>query len=180
MANKKKLWFNEANVIHPSEEETRWFYPDKLGYIKNDNLIEWIITEFKKVEKTEDELQLIVGCDSQPRGILTRFASVVCLYNVGKGGNYFYTINYKNSRKYKDNPKLRIFDEVHLAVEFAQDIFDKTGFVPTIDIDASPKEKKHYTSDISDSLMGYVRSFGFNPRIKPNPIASCVGDRHSK
>lgn len=180
MANKKKLWANEAMGISPSEEEVRWFYPDKLGYIKNDNLIEWIVTEFEKNSKTEDELQLIVGCDSQPRGVLTRFASVVCLYKVGKGGNYFYSINYKSSKKYKTNPKSRIFDEVVLAVAIAQDIFDKTGLVPTVDIDASPKEKKHYTSDISEGLMGYVKSFGFNPRIKPNPIASCVGDRHSK
>lgn len=68
-----------------------------------------------------------------------------------------------------------------MSIEVADFIVDKTGLIPEIHIDASPKGAGEFTSAFSDSLKGYAVSAGYECRLKPDsPIANAVADRHSK
>lgn len=156
--------------------------------ILESQVFDWI----KKTQQEDEdsEYQIIVGTDSHRHGPYFRFISVICIYKVGKGGNYYFLETYESSDKYlqgqrgrkaKGNQKIRMFDEVTRSIELAEKVFDETGLLPVVDIDASPSFKKEFTSEFSDQLKGYVTSAGFVATIKPDShIASAVADRHTK
>jgi len=138
----------------------------------------------------ENDYQVIVGTDSHRYSDQFRFITVICVYRVGKGGNYYYLENYEPRENYvqatrgkrvKGNQKLRMFNEVVRSVEMATNLFDTTGVLPVVHIDASPSHRKEFTSEFSDQLKGYVASNGFECVLKPNSfVANAIADKHSK
>jgi len=138
----------------------------------------------------EADCQVIIGTDSHMHGWFFRFITVICVYRVGKGGNYYYLetseprgnyIQVTRGKKFKGNQKLRMFNEVAKSVELAINLFDHTGILPVIHIDASPAHRKKFTSEFSDQLKGYVTNNGFECVLKPNSfVANAIADKHSK
>lgn len=150
---------------------------------------------FDWVSKTkldlENEHQVIVGTDSHMHGQHFRFISVVCVYKVGKGGYYYYLESYEprdnyvqkglRGKKVKGNQKLRMFNEVARSCDVATSLWEETGVLPIVHIDASPSHKKEFTSEFSDQLKGYVDAHGFQCALKPvSWAASVVADRYTK
>jgi hypothetical protein len=149
---------------------------------------------FGWVEKTqldrENEYQVIVGTDSHMAGRQFRFITVICVYRVGKGGNYYYTEEYEPRERYvgvargkkvKGNQKMRMFNEVERSVEMANRLFDTTGVLPIVHIDASPSHRHEFTSEFSEQLKGYVVASGYECVLKPDSfVANAVADKHSK
>jgi len=138
----------------------------------------------------ENDCQVIVGTDSHMHGRICRFITVICVYRVGKGGYYYYLETYEPREKYiqagrgkkvKGNQKLRMFTEVERSVSIAETLFDQTGVIPVVHIDASPSTMQEFTSEFSDRLKGYVMAMGFECVLKPNSfVANAVADKHSK
>lgn len=149
---------------------------------------------FDWVNKTkldrENEYQVIVGTDSHMHGKFFRFITVICVYRVGKGGNYYYLENYEpreryvqgqRGRKVKGNQKMRMFNEVERSVAMAETLLDMTGIVPVVHIDASPSHRHEFTSEFSDQLKGYVTGCGYECVLKPDSfVANAVADKHTK
>lgn len=152
-----------------------------------DFVFDWVSsTKFDR----ENTYQVIVGTDSHMHGREFRFITVVCVYRVGKGGNYYYLETYEprenyvqgaRGKKVKGNQKMRMFVEVEKSISLADSLFEKTGVLPIIHIDASPFHKKEFTSAFSDQLKGYVTGAGYECVLKPDSfVANAVADKHTK
>lgn len=168
------------------ETPTLWKNSDGKRFAQ-EHVFNWVAST--KLDR-ENDYQVIVGTDSHMHGHQFRFITVVCVYRVGKGGNYYYLENYEPRENYvqaargkrvKGNQKLRMFNEVVRSVEMATTLFDTTGVLPIVHIDASPSHRKEFTSEFSDQLKGYVTSNGFECALKPNSfVANAIADKHSK
>lgn len=150
-------------------------------------MLEWITAA--NADK-DNSYELIVGSDSQMRGRQFCFITVVCLVKIGKGGNYRYNEHFVprttfvqagKGKRVKGNQKLRMYAEVERSITVAMDIFEKTGLLPVVHIDASTRDKKEFTSEFSDELAGMVKACGFECVLKPESfVANAVADRHTK
>ena len=115
---------------------------------------------------------------------------MICVYKVGKGGNYYYLENYEprenylqgaKGKKVKGNQKMRMFNEVERSVEMAEKLFEQCGMVPIVHIDASPSHRHEFTSEFSEQLKGYVTACGYECVLKPDSfVANAVADKHTK
>jgi predicted RNase H-related nuclease YkuK (DUF458 family) len=162
----------------------KWHQPDK-GKIQYHEMIEWIQNKLEQDEENLLDYHLIVGTDSQKRSSKVRFVTIVALYREGKGGMYFYTSHLLPREMFgkNKNDKTRIYQEVDYSVEVANELLSDLGelILPSVHVDASPKHKKEFTSDISDNLISMIRSYGFEPCIKPFSFAaSSIANKHSK
>lgn len=181
---------NQFDVIFDSKEQVtpplkrKWTQPDK-GKITCNDVVSWIKNKIKIDEEDISTYHLIVGTDSQKRSSKIRFVTIIALYKEGKGGMYFYTSHLLPKELFGKTKydKSRIYQEVDYSIETANQLMTDVGdlIIPSIHIDASPKHKKEYTSDISDNLMSLIRSYGFEPCIKPFSFAaSSIANKHSK
>ena len=132
--------------------------------------------------KRDRKCTISVGTDSQVIGKTFRFISVLCIYNPGKGGFYYYLQKYCDRDNYRlHNQKMRMFDEVAKSIELAVLLRDETGVLPEVHIDASPEKYEEFTSSFSEQLKGYVLGMGFTPVLKPESFAaSTIADKHTK
>jgi len=138
----------------------------------------------------ENEYQVIVGTDSHMAGRSFRFITVVCVYRVGKGGNYYYLENYEprenylgnnRGKKVKGNQKMRMFTEVERSIAMADKLLEFCSVIPVIHIDASPADRHEFTSEFSDQLQGYATACGYECVLKPYSfVANAVADKHTK
>lgn len=166
----KKKWKNSDGAKFTEEEVFNWVSAS--------------------INNPEYECQVIVGTDSHMAGRSFRFITVVCVYKVGKGGNYYYYEDYEprenylqgqKGRKVKGNQKLRMFNEVERSIAIADRLLEICEVVPVIHIDASPAGRHEFTSEFSDQLQGYANSCGYECVLKPDSfVANTVADKHSK
>lgn len=152
------------------------------------HVLEWVANTKNDFE---NEYQVIVGTDSHMAGRSFRFITVVCVYRVGKGGNYYYHESYEprenyiqgnaRGKKVKGNSKMRMFNEVERSVAMAEKILDVCGVIPVVHIDASPSHRHEFTSEFSEQLKGYVTASGYECVLKPDSfVANAVADKHTK
>ncbi|NBP56908.1 hypothetical protein EBU71_10340 [bacterium] len=127
--------------------------------------------------------EIAVGTDSQHRGQYLFYITVICLWERGRGGTYYYKSECQKRQPHMVNSsqKMRMFEEVSRTIEIANLITEKTGIKPVCHIDASLPIKKEYTSSFSEQLRGYVISSGYICVLKPESYAAnCIADRHTK
>lgn len=157
-----------------SQEKQRWYDAD-------DKELKISVEEWIQKGTVKHSYKLFVGTDSHVEGKRFRFVTVVCLYEEGKGGNYVRTTSFEDRNTYKGKTHLRMFREVELSIEMANNMFEKTGMIAEIHIDASPAEAEEFTSSFSGQLVGYAKASGWEARIKPESwVASAVSDRHTR
>lgn len=179
---------NTMNKAEEVQVETPVIWRNSEGKkFDQDHVFDWVSTT--KLDR-ESEYQVIVGTDSHMHGRQFRFISVICVYRVGKGGNYYYLESYEPRERYvqpghgkrvKGNQKMRMFNEVERSIDLATSLFDATGVLPVVHVDASPSTMKEFTSEFSDQLSGYVVANGFTCVLKPTSfVANCIADRHTK
>lgn len=157
-----------------------WKDPDG-NVITNDKLMEWI----SRSNISNNTHELIVGVDSHLHKQTYHFITVVCLYEKGRGGYYYYNISECNRKTFKGaypaKVRARMFHETGLAIETATQIQEATGKTPIVHIDVSPPNAKELSSMCSDELKGYVINCGFEVVVKPwSFVASGVANKHSK
>lgn len=158
IAPEKKIWLDADNNILPITVE------------------EWVLNVSQK-----HDYKLFIGTDSHIEGRKFRFATVVCLYEEGKGGNYVINKTYEDRLNFKGQPAARMFREVEYSIQMANFLFEKTGMIPEIHIDASPEDANEFTSSFSKNLVGYATGFGFKACIKPDSwVATTISDKYTK
>lgn len=177
-----------ATVTNGSETPTlAWKNSDGKRF-SDEHVFGWV--ENTQLDR-ESEFQVFVGTDSHRNGRFFKFITVICVYRVGKGGNYFYTEEWEPRERYvlgnvrgkktKGNQKMRMFNEVERSVEMANRLFEATGVLPVVHVDASPSHRQEFTSEFSEQLKGYVIGSGFECVLKPDSfVANAIADKHSK
>lgn len=134
-----------------------------------------ILTDYiKEYLKTHEDIEILIGCDSQNHRRVTSYAVVVVLYNPGRGGHVLY--------QKEDTPKerirsIRLMNEVWRSIETAQQLKDAGLPEPAyIDIDINPNEK-FKSSEVFKSAVGLVEGMGYRCRYKTlGPCAVCCAD----
>jgi len=164
--------------------DRKWHQPDK-GKVKYTDIVSWVKNKIYSDFDCLENYHLIVGTDSQKRSTNVRFVTIVALYKEGKGGMYFYTSHLLPKELFgrTKNDKSRIYQEVDYSIEVANELSQELCdlIVPTVHVDVSPKYKKEYSSDISDNVISIIRSYGYEPCIKPFSFAaSSIANKHSK
>ncbi len=117
------------------------------------------------------ELKACIGTDSQVKGKITEFATVIVFIRKGKGG-FMYIHN--ETTKQKMSIKQRMLVEVSKSIEVAYalcNIFSRYSVDMEVhaDINTNPKFK---SNDALKEAMGYIMGMGFAFKAKPHAFAS--------
>lgn len=117
------------------------------------------------------ELKVCIGTDSQVKGKVTEFATVIVFIRKGKGG-FMYIHN--ETTKQKMSIKQRMLLEVNKSIEAAYtlcNIFSRYSVDMEVhaDINTNPNFK---SNDALKEAMGYIVGMGFAFKAKPEAFAS--------
>jgi predicted RNase H-related nuclease YkuK (DUF458 family) len=117
------------------------------------------------------ELKVCIGTDSQVKGNLTEFATVVVFIRKGKGG-FMYIQPEASTQKF--SVKERMLREVAKSIDVAYSLaplFTHFGVDMEVhaDINTNPAFK---SNDALKEAMGYIMGMGFAFKAKPNAFAS--------
>jgi uncharacterized protein len=116
-------------------------------------------------------LKICIGCDSQVKGKIIDFATVVLILREKKGGFMYFKIQ---RRMQTMSIKERMITEVGIAVNTAFDlcpILDKypVGLEVHADINSDPSFKSNVALK---EAMGYILGMGYTFKAKPDAFAS--------
>ena len=117
------------------------------------------------------ELKVCIGTDSQVKGRVTEFATVIVFIRKGKGG--FMYIHNEITRQ-RMSIKQRMLMEVNKSIEAAYalcNIFSRFSVDMEVhaDINTNPNFK---SNDALKEAMGYIVGMGFAFKAKPEAFAS--------
>ena len=128
----------------------------------------------KEYMSTKENVEILIGCDSQNFSDKTIYAIVVALYDKGKGAHVLYN-RWKTQREPTRN--VRLLNEVWYAVEVAEHL--KNAGLPKvkwIDIDINP-DPKFKSNEVLRQAVGLVEGMGYSVRYKTlGPIATYAAD----
>jgi predicted RNase H-related nuclease YkuK (DUF458 family) len=124
-----------------------------------------------KEKKAGHELKVCIGTDSQVKGKVTEFATVIVFIRKGKGG-FMYIHN--EITKERMSIKQRMLKEVSKSIEIAYELcrlftLYNVDMEVHADINTNPAFK---SNDALKEAMGYIMGMGFAFRAKPHAFAS--------
>jgi predicted RNase H-related nuclease YkuK (DUF458 family) len=134
------------------------------------------LTDYKSVDVKEyvtdyiinnDDIKVLVGCDSQQFGRSLKYATVIVLYHQGKGGH----VLFRAERVNKTNTiKEKILGEVNRSIEIATYLKYECGIdVDQIDLDINDDPMYKSNTALTEAV-GYVLGMGFNVAHKPEEL----------
>ena len=116
-------------------------------------------------------LKVCIGTDSQVRGKVTEYATVIVFVREKKGG-FMYISNYKE--QVKRSLKERMITEVGKSVEVAYslcDLLDRYNVELEVHADINTDPSFQSNTALKEA-MGYILGMGFVFKAKPNAFAS--------
>ena len=121
-----------------------------------------------------NDVDILIGCDSQNRADKTTYAVVVALYHRGKGAHVLFR---RWQTKKEWTRSTRLLNEVWYSVETAE--FLKEAGIPKprwIDVDLNP-DPKYKSNEVFRQAVGMVEGMGYEVRYKTlGPIATYAAD----
>ncbi len=136
---------------------------------------ESIIDEVKKTlireQNNGNRLKVCIGTDSQVRGNITDFATVIVFLREKRGGFMFI----KNDKSHQQfSIKERMLTEVTMSIQVAYELcelFDE--FKIDMEVHADINTNPNFNSNLAlKEAMGYIMSMGFIFKAKPDAFAS--------
>jgi predicted RNase H-related nuclease YkuK (DUF458 family) len=128
----------------------------------------------KEYMELNNDVEILIGCDSQNFSDKTIYAIVVALYHKGKGAHVLYN-KWKTQRE--QTRSVRLLNEVWYAVEVAETM--KNSGIPKvkwIDIDINP-DPQFKSNEVFRHAVGLVEGMGYEVRYKSlGPIATYAAD----
>ena len=123
-------------------------------------------------EKEEGyKLKVCIGTDSQVKGDIVEFASVIVFLREKKGG-FMFISNYREERVMALRERMIL--EVGRSIEVAYglcDLLDKHGVA--LEVHADINTDPHFKSNVAlKEAMGYILGMGFEFKAKPDAFAS--------
>ena len=118
-----------------------------------------------------NEIKACIGTDSQVKGSVTQFATVIVFIRKGKGG-FMYIRNHISRQKM--SIKQRMLTEVAMSIDIAYFLcniftFYNVDMEVHADINTNPNFK---SNDALKEAMGYILGMGFAFKAKPEAFAS--------
>lgn len=128
----------------------------------------------KQYLKDHPETELLIGGDSQNRGLNTYYAVVVAFYNPGKGAHIIYSRT-KTSKEY--DKATRLIKEVWNSVEVAELLREEgLNVVRYIDLDLNP-DPKYGSNSVFRQAVGMCEGMGYEVRFKTlGPLVTTMAD----
>ncbi len=125
------------------------------------------------VRETEagNKLKVCIGTDSQVRGKVTEYATVIVFLREKKGG-FMFISNYKSKKQMK--LKERMITEVAKSVEVAYSLCDLLDLYDVaLEVHADINTDPEFQSNTAlKEAMGYILGMGFVFKAKPDAFAS--------
>jgi predicted RNase H-related nuclease YkuK (DUF458 family) len=151
------------------EQQQQW---RKLNGTRIKKSIEDEIREVLLQEKAAGtNISVCIGTDSQVKGGITEFATVIVFIRKGKGG-FMYISNEICKRRMP--VKQRMLEEVQRSIDVAYSLCDlfiafNVAMEVHADINTDPKFK---SNEAFRDAMGYITGMGFAFKAKPHAFAS--------
>ena len=116
-------------------------------------------------------LKVCIGTDSQVRGKVVEFATVIVFLREKKGG-FMYIANYKTEQKMSIRERMIL--EVARSVEIAYALCETLDeHDVALEVHADINTDPHFKSNTAlKEAMGYILGMGFVFKAKPNAFAS--------
>lgn len=135
------------------------------------SIINAVENTLKQETSAGNRLKVCIGTDSQVKGVITEFATVIVFVREKRGGFMF--IHSERTSK-KMGLKERMLQEVAKSIDIAYQLCDlldqyKVELEVHADINTDPQFKSN--SALSEA-MGYILSMGFIFKAKPDAFAS--------
>lgn len=147
----------------------------KWRRLNGDKISEPILNAVEKTIKLETgkghKLKVCIGTDSQVRGELTEFATVIVFLREKKGG-FMFISNDKttNTMSLKERMIMEVAKSVEVAYSLC-DLLDKYNV--ELEVHADINTDPHFQSNTAlKEAMGYILGMGFVFKAKPNAFAS--------
>lgn len=125
-------------------------------------------------ERKEDNIEIIIGTDSQNKGSRTIYSTVIVLYTPGHGGHCIF----KRWKTKKEKVRqVRLLNEVEESINIANALVDAGCPKPKyIDVDINPNPRfKSY--EVYQTAKGWVESLGYEVRFKTiAPLVTSAAD----
>ena len=141
------------------------------GTIIKDPIKKAVEQAIVKEHQLGNKLKVCIGTDSQVRGKVTEYATVIVFLREGRGGFMF--IN-NDKQTVNLSIKERMLQEVAKSIDIAYqlcDLLDKYNVELEVhaDINTDPQFK---SNSALNEAMGYILSMGFAFKAKPDAFAS--------
>ncbi len=148
-----------------------------MGWKKfsGENLSSPVLDEVEKTIEREyaagNKLKVCIGTDSQVKGAVTDFATVIVFLREHKGGFMF--INQERTSR-KMSIKERMLCEVQKSIEIAYSLCDLLDLYDVdLEVHADINTNPNFKSNAAlHEAMGYILSMGFVFKAKPEAFAS--------
>ena len=128
-----------------------------------------IVEYVKDYVKTHDNIDVIVGTDSQVDRQKTIFSTVIAMYDRGNGdhghGAHCISMEWYLPKYPKGQRLTKLLREVEESIKIAKVLRDSGVNIKYIDIDISPNPK-HKSSEAYPAAYGWVTGEGFECRDK--------------
>lgn len=132
---------------------------------------EAVTTAIEREQADGHRIKVCIGTDSQVRGKLVEFATVIVFVREKKGG-FMFISNYKTEQKM--GIRERMILEVARSVEVAYALCDQLEkHKVELEVHADINTDPHFESNVAlKEAMGYILGMGFVFKAKPNAFAS--------
>lgn len=146
---------------------------------------DWLTAQGETVNQTtlldvlgDVDASVHIGSDSHYIGGEWVFATVVCAYRDGRGGNFFY----RRKRLPKSSFRSlydRLMQEVSYSLEAAEEVKTMISRDPAIHLDVNWENTA--TAKLMPQLTSYVRAMGYEAKVKPEAWASSsIADKKAR
>ncbi len=156
-------------MINKLHNMTRWrkFNGDNIELAIKEEVEQAILRE----RASGNKLMVCIGTDSQVRGEVVEFATVIVFLREKKGG--FMYIHNDRSRQ-PMTLKERLLNEVSMSINIAYELCDLLDRHDVdLEVHADINTNPHFKSNTALSeAMGYILSMGFAFKAKPHAFAS--------
>jgi len=141
------------------------------GEVLQQDILDEVNNVIIRENEIGNKLKVCIGTDSQVKGLVTDFATVIVFLREKKGAFMF--IHQERTRE-KMSIKRRMLSEVQRSISIAYDLcgmLDKydIGLEVHADINTNPKFK---SNQALHEAMGYILGMGFVFKAKPEAFAS--------
>ncbi len=143
-----------------------------------------VIDELKAFVNMTDTFELIIGSDSQRKGLITIHATVLFLWNLTTRKFRLFYNKERIPHTGRIDLSVRLIEEASRSVGLAQtviesgvmDVIGMENLIIHLDVGVNGKSKK-----VINTVTGMVKGMGLEYKIKPDAfVASCIADRLSK
>ena len=138
----------------------------------------------KRYCDTHENIEILIGTDSQNRGVKTVFSTIIAMYDVGDGvhghGAHCVFSRWSTPRYRKEQSTERLLKEVEESIATADRLKNAGVKVKYIDIDVNPSpgaNHRNVSNDIFAAARGWVEGNGYECRWKTlGPLVTTIAD----